>query len=339
MRRTFLRRAALFSCILFVPGCAPPPDSEGDEGSLPAEEEAAPATVDEGTPYGVVADWPSLPEGFEMGEAAGVDVDSRGRVWVFHRGDEHPILALDPESGEMLTSFGQDMGFLNAHGLEVDHEDNIWATDTQTHQVYKFSPEGELLLTVGEREVAGLDETHFDQPTDVVVAPTGEFYVSDGYGNSRVAKFTADGAFLLDWGEAGDGPGQFDLPHGLALDDEGRVYVADRTNVRIQVFTPEGEFVEAWENDAWARPWGLQTTPAGDLFVIDGGHMSSEPPHYANVLRLTLDGEVLESWSSYGAEPGQLSWGHDVAVGQDGAVYTVEVRNNLRAQKFVPGGP
>lgn len=333
-----IRRAAVAAWIFAIAACAPAPDSEADEGTVP-EDESADVMVDEEVPFGVVADWPRLPEGFEMGEAAGVDVDSQGRVWVFHRGDEHPILALDPESGEMLTSFGEDMMFLNAHGLEVDHEDNIWVTDTETHQVYKFSPEGEVLLTVGEREVAGLDGTHFDQPTDVAVAPTGEFYVSDGYGNSRVARFAADGTFLLDWGEPGEGPGQFNLPHGIALDDEGRVYVADRTNLRIQVFTPDGEFIEEWASDAWARPWGLQTTPAGDLFVIDGGHMSAEPPHYAHVLRLSLDGEVLESWSSYGAEPGQLSWGHDVAVGQDGAVYTVEVRNNLRVQRFVRGGP
>jgi len=307
-----------------------------------ASAEAAPAddmaSAQDAMPaaYQVVAGWPSLPEGFEMGEAAGVDVDSQGRVWVFHRGDEHPIMALDPETGEMITSFGEGM-FVNAHGLEVDPEDNVWVTDTQTHQVYKFSQEGELLMTLGENGVAGLDESHFDQPTDVVIAPNGEFFVSDGYGNSRVVKFDAEGNYLMEWGEPGDGPSQFNLPHGITLDDEGRVYVADRTNLRVQVFTSEGEFIEEWQPEEWARPWGLEITDDGEIFVMDGGHMSPQPPHYANVLRMSLDGEVLEHWGSYGPEAGQFSWGHDVTVGPDGAVYTVEVRNNLRAQKFTRG--
>lgn len=323
----------LLCATLSLTACGPADDASA-EGA--PDMEAAAAMEAAPPAYRVVADWPSLPEGFEMGEAAGVDVDSQGRVWVFHRGEEHPIMAIDAETGEMITSFGEGM-FINAHGLEVDHEDNVWVTDTQTHQVYKFSQDGELLMTLGEEGVAGLDQTHFDQPTDVVIAPTGEFFVSDGYGNSRVVKFDAEGNYLMEWGEPGDGPSQFNLPHGIALDDEGRVYVADRTNLRVQVFTSEGEYIEEWHPEEWARPWGLQVTDGGEIFVMDGGHMSPEPPHYANVLRMSLDGEVLEHWGSYGPEPGQFSWGHDVAVGPDGAVYTVEVRNNLRAQKFVRG--
>lgn len=336
MRRIVLPGTLLLASTFLAFAC------QGEPGADVTSDDAMATTADAPTAMGeyrAVPGWPSLPEGFEMGEAAGVDVDSQGRVWVFHRGAEHPILALDPETGEILASFGEEMEFANAHGLEVDHEDNIWVTDTQTHQVYKFSPEGELQLEVGERGVAGLDESHFDQPTDVDVAPNGDFYVSDGYGNSRVVRFDADGNFLAAWGEPGTGPGQFDLPHGITLGADGTVYVADRTNQRIQLFSPEGDFVEEWTNDAWARPWGLDFANTGELFVIDGGHMSPQPPHYANVLRVTPDGEVLESWSSYGPELGQLSWGHDVAVAEDDAVYTVEVRNNLRAQKFERAGP
>ncbi len=303
--------------------------------SAPAQQETAAAREASYKKARVVESWPQLPAGFEMGEAAGIGIDSVGHVWVFHRGEQHPIMCLDADTGELLNSFGEGM-FVNAHGLEIDSKDNVWVTDTLTHQVYKFSPSGELLLTVGEKGVAGLDQTHFDQPTDVVVTPSGEFYVADGYGNSRIVKFAADGKFLLSWGEPGSEPGQFNLPHGLALGRDGKVYVADRTNLRIQVFDASGEFIEQWKNEAWARPWGLEIAPDGYLYVMDGGHMSRQPPHYAHVLRMDLSGNVLASWSSYGAEQGQLSWGHDLAIGTDGAVYTVEVRNNLRVQKFMP---
>lgn len=288
-------------------------------------------------PFAVDANWPRLPADvwFTMGEASGVDVDSQGDIWVFHRGQRHPIMEFEPTTGALKSSFGE--GLINhSHGLEVDHEDNVWVTNQYGHNVLKFSPSGELLMTVGETGVAGTDDAHFDQPTDVVIAPNGDFYVTDGYGNNRVMKFNKDGEFLLKWGgiETGDQPGQFYLPHGITLDPAGRVYVADRTNLRIQVFTPDGEFIEQWTTDEWARPWGLEYNAADNtIYVMDGGHM--RPPDMANILRMSLDGEVLEKWSSFGEEPGQLSWGHDVTVGLDGSVYTAEVRNGLRAQKFV----
>jgi peptidylamidoglycolate lyase len=286
--------------------------------------------------FTVDPDWPALPEGFATGETAGVDVDSHGHVFVFHRGQRHSVMALDPDDGRKVASFGDDF-FVNAHGLEVDAQDNVWVTDTRRHQVLKFSHDGELLLSVGEEGVAGLDATHFNQPTDVVVTPSGEFYVSDGYGNSRVAKFSADGTFLFDWGTKGDAPGQFNLPHGITLDDEGRVYVADRSNLRVQIFTPDGDFLAAWGADVFgdeARPWGLEFH-AGRIYVIDGGNMNPNTPDYARLTIVEKDGRVVTSWSSYGSAPGQLSWGHDVTVGLDGSVYTAEVRNNNRAQKFI----
>jgi DNA-binding beta-propeller fold protein YncE len=270
-----------------------------------------------------------------MGEASGVDVDNDGDVWVFHRGQQHPIMEFDASTGALKSSFGEGL-IVHAHGLEVDHENNVWVTDQRGHQVHKFTPQGDLLMSVGTAGEAGMDATHFDQPTDVVIAPNGDFYVTDGYGNNRVAKFNADGEFLLDWGgrETGDQPGQFELPHGITLGPDGKVYVADRTNLRIQVFTPDGEFIEQWKTDQWARPWGLEYNAADNsIYVMDGGHM--RPPDMANVLRMSLDGEVLEKWSSFGTNSGELSWGHDVTVGPDGAVYTVEVRFGLRAQKFV----
>lgn len=288
---------------------------------------------DESGPYRVVPNWPVLPDGWKTGEAAGVDVDSHNHVLLFHRG-EHPIMRFDAESGELLASWGDGM-FKNAHGLEVDDHDNVWVTDTLLHQVLKFDHDGKLLLTVGEKEVSGLDGAHFNQPTDVFIAPNGDFYVSDGYGNSRVAKFDANGKFLLDWGKKGDAPGEFNLPHGITMDAEGRVYVADRSNLRIQVFDGNGKFLHMWKSDALGRPWGLQFTSDGHIFVMDGGDMAPNPPHRAKAMKLDLEGNILETWGSYGPDAGQFSWGHDIAVGANGSVYTVEVRNNLRIQKFV----
>ena len=287
--------------------------------------------------YQVESTWPKLPAGFSFGEVAGVGVDSHNHVFIFHRGKDMPILCVEGESGEVIASFGEGM-FVNAHGLEIDSEDNVWVTDTRTHQVYKFTHDGELLLTVGEKGKFGLDGTHFNQPTDVAVTPDGEFYVSDGYGNNRVAKFAADGTFLFDWGKKGDAPGEFNLPHGITLDAEGNVYVCDRSNMRLQVFDADGKFLRQWSGEQLGevgRPWGVEFAPDGTLYVIDGADMLRSTPNVARITKLTLEGKVLQTWSSYGAGAGQLSWGHDVAVGEDGAVYTAEVRNNNRAQKFV----
>ena len=288
--------------------------------------------------YAVDPTWPALPSGITTGETAGVGVDSHGHVVVFHRGDKHSVLLLDPDTGELVASFGDGL-FVNAHGLGIDAQDNVWITDTLRHQVLKFSHDGELLMSLGEKGVAGLDAAHFDQPTDVAIAPNGDVYVSDGYGNSRVVQFDRSGRFIRTWGEPGSAAGQFNLPHGITLDDEGHVYVADRSNQRVQVFDSQGKYIAQWGEDVFgpgSRPWGLEFD-AGLIYVIDGGNMDANTPDYARLTVLDKHGAVKTQWSSYGSAPGQLSWGHDVTVGADGSVYTAEVRNNNRAQKFVRG--
>jgi peptidylamidoglycolate lyase len=146
---------------------------------------------------------------------------------------------LDPNTGRILKEWGKNI-FIMPHGLTIDKGDNIWVTDVGLQQVLKFNRNGDLLMRIGTAKVAGNDSTHFDQPTDVAIAADGSFYVSDGYGNSRVVKCSSEGHFLFAWGSKGHKPGEFDLPHGIELDSAGNVYIADRENKRIQVFDPNG---------------------------------------------------------------------------------------------------
>jgi peptidylamidoglycolate lyase len=295
--------------------------------------------------YQVVHGWPALPEGFALGHVTGVAVDSHNHVFVFHRAEHSilgttfdkpiaspAILCLEGASGKIVASWGAGI-FFNPHGLRVDRHDNVWATDIQLHQVFEFSHDGKLLMTLGEKGVPGLDGTHFNKPTDVAVAPDGSFYVSDGYGNSRVAKFASDGKFLFDWGHKGSNPGEFDTPHGITLDQEGRVYVADRSNNRVQVFKGDGTFLHEWKSADLGRPWAVTVGPDGYLYVVDGGDLHDWPPDRNHLLKLDLHGNILEKWAAFGNYDGQLYWGHDVAVGRDGAVYAGDIIGR-RVQKF-----
>ncbi len=284
-------------------------------------------------PYVVVHGWPRLPEGFALGQVSGVGVDSHNHVFVFHRGI-HPILCFDGASGKLLASWGDGM-FGTPHGLKVDQQNNVWVTDVGHHQVFKFSHDGELLMTLGARDVPGLDGKHFNKPTDVAIAPNGDFYVTDGYGNSRVAKFSSTGHLLFDWGSKGKGPGQFDTPHGIALDEQGHVYVCDRGNARVQVFSGDGKFLAEWKSDELGRPWGIAIGPDHYAYVVDGGEGNQTPPDHDHIVKLDLAGHILARWSSFGKYDGQLYWGHDIAVGPDGAVYAGDVYVGMRVQKFV----
>src|SRR6516165_8301775 len=176
------------------------------------EESPTGEPVGKSNPYEVVHGWPVPPEGFMFGHVTGVGVDSHNQVFVFHRADhsifgktfDEPISSpvvtcFDGKTGELVASWGANL-FLNPHGLRLDQADNVWVTDLGLQQVLKFSHDGKLLMTVGEKSVPGLDGKHFNRPTDVAVAPDGSFYVSDGYGNSRVARFSSDGKFIGDWG-------------------------------------------------------------------------------------------------------------------------------------------
>lgn len=298
--------------------------------------------------YRVVHGWPQLPEGDKLGAVSGVDVDADDNLVVFHRAgrlwpsdnillmdaiDRHTIAVFDNKSGVLINQWGANI-FAMPHGLTVDAENNLWLTDLAYHQIYKFSYDGELLMTLGERGVAGDDCFHFNRPTGVAVAKDGSFYVSDGYRNSRVMKFSAKGEFLFQWGVKGSGPGQFDLPHGITLDSSGFVYVSDRSNVRVQVFTADGVYIKEWKSNGIGRPYAVAVRQDGVALVVDGGDQPKVPPHRSCVSLVEKDGSVSRQFGRYGNYDGQFDMAHDIAIGRDGSVYVGDI-NGSRVQKFI----
>jgi DNA-binding beta-propeller fold protein YncE len=269
--------------------------------------------------YRPVLGWPQLPPRLTLGPVSAVATDAEDRVFVAHRGPK-PILVFD-SGGKFLRSWG-DEHIKTAHGLRVDPAGNVWVIDIGNHLVMKFDPEGKLLLSLGQKGRAGDGPEQFDRPTDVAVAPTGEFFVTDGYGNSRVLKFDRDGKLIKQWGKKGKGEGEFNLPHAVCLDAKGRVLVGDRENDRVQLFDANGKFLEQWKQSG--APFGL--SPAGDkLFVADGR---------ANWVRvLGSDGKPLGRFGEKGAAAGQFQMPHMLCVDSRGDVYVAEV-NNKRVQKF-----
>ena len=179
------------------------------------------------------------------------------------------------------------------------------------------------------------DAGHFNLPTDVAVLRDGSVLVSDGYQNTRIAKFRADGTFLLAWGAPGTGPGQFDLPHGIDADASGHVFVADRGNSRVQVFDSDVLFLAEWRGPEVGRPYAVAISAGGKAYVADGGDQPTGPPDRSGVAVLDHEGKVLTRFGRFGNYDGQFRLAHDVAVGRDGAVYVVDAWGQ-RVQKFVP---
>ena len=265
-------------------------------------------------------DFLQLPDDLVLGQCSAVDFDSEGRLYLFHRG-KRPILCFD-RNGQFLRSWGDGL-IGKAHGLRVDAGDNIWVTDIGNHMVYKFNPEGKLLLALGQTGKKGDGIDQFNQPTDVAFGPKGEVYVSDGYGNNRVIKFAPNGKFLAQWGSAGKGEGQFDLPHSILVDSKNRVLLGDRENDRIQVFNSDGKLLEVWTGFA---PFGMEFDAQGTLFVADG--------RANKVLRLDSAGKVNGAWGKKGKGPGEFDLPHMLAIDGAGNPYVAEV-GGQRLQKLI----
>jgi hypothetical protein len=234
-------------------------------------------------PYHTVRDWGQPPNGAKWAAVTAVESAPDGSIYVIHRCFENscadrtepPILKFD-KSGKLLKSWGAGM-FVFPHGATVDGQGNLWVTDEQIkdgkgYQVFKFSPDGRLLMTLGKAGVASAEPGLFDEPTDVAVAPNGDIFVTEGHsggtvGNQRVSKFSKDGKFIKSWGKLGSGPGEFNNPHTIALDSRGRLFVGDRSNNRIQIFDQDGKYLDAWTQ--FGRPSGIFIAKDDTMYVAD----------------------------------------------------------------------
>jgi len=269
----------------------------------------------------------ALPDGWKFGRVSSVATDASGQVYVFHRGKHgDPLIVFDAE-GKYLRSWGKGM-FGNPHGLRVDPQGYVWVTDNGDHQVMKFDRNGKLLMTLGIKGKAGTDDKTFNRPTDIAFAPNGDFYVSDGYGNSRVVKFNKNGKFLMTWGKRGTGPGEFNTPHSVALDKDGRVYVSDRENNRIQIFDSNGKFIKQWTHLGATQ--NLFMTPKGELWIIT---------HRDNIENLTYDtlsGRIMKIDPETGKVLGSIeSPGHWLDVSAKGDIFIGSLTGNVF--HFYPG--
>lgn len=335
----------LFPSLFLASACGPRESAVGrQDGAAGITDKVVDA------PYLLATDWPRLPEGFVLGNPSGIGVDSAGHVIVFCRRKRvwpvllpmpgslmttDAILILEGSSGKLLSSWGAGE-FVMPHGLTVDAQDNIWITDVGLHQVMKFSHEGKRLLTLGVAGEPGNDPLHFNRPTGVAIAPDGGFYVSDGYRNSRIVKYSADGKYLFEWGKKGSGAGEFDIPHGLCLDEAGNVYVADRENRRIQVFDARGRFLRVFSDPGFGYLCGVAYDPVSRRVVaVDDKSFLHLKHRGSDVLVLDRDGRVISRWGRSGGYDGATCWYHDLALGRDGSIYVGDILGN-RIRKFVP---
>ena len=274
--------------------------------------------------YIVDKNWWTLPEGWEFGWIPAVAVDSQDRVYVYSR-SEHPMVVFDRD-GNFLTSWGDDI-LKDAHGIFIDAEDNIYCVERETHVMHKFTTDGELLMTLGTIDQPGAEGEPFNLPTDFALGPDGEIFISDGYGNARIHKFSPDGELIRSWGKPGTGPGEFNLPHCVRVDPLNRVMVADRENNRIQFFTLDGEYIEEWGN--LLQP---DTIFIGDDELVYIAELEQR------VSIMTLDGEVVSQWSSERGStvPGEFfACPHGIWLDSHGDMYVGEVQADARLQKYV----
>jgi sugar lactone lactonase YvrE len=242
-------------------------------------------------PYQTVTGWFHVPAGRAWGSTAGVFVDAHDHIWVAERCGANscadskldPIFEFD-RNGKMLRNFGGGM-FVFPHGITADREGNVWVTDGQGkdgkgHQVFKFSPEGKVLMTLGKPGVAGNTPDTFNMPSAVAIAPNGDIFVADGHGgtsNNRIVKFSKDGKYISEWGKKGTTPGEFDIPHALAFDSKGRLFVGDRNNNRIQIFDQDGKYLDQWTQ--FSRPSGIFIDKHDVIYVADSESESVSKNH------------------------------------------------------------
>ncbi len=280
--------------------------------------------------YEIAEGWGKLPDGWSFKEAAAVGVDSKDNVYVFNRG-EHPVIIFDRE-GNFLSSWGEGV-FPRAHGVTMGPDDTIFLTDDGDHTMRHCTLDGKVLMTLGisGKPAPFMSGDPFNRCTHLAIDPSnGDFFISDGYGNARVHKYSPDGKLLLSWGESGTGPGQFNIAHNIATDKDGWVYVADRENQRMQVFDRNGKFETQWIN--MAKPCGLFIDQSRELVYVGELGVAIGPNSQAyglgpRVSIMDTKGNTLARLGDgpEGINPGQFTAPHGVCVDSHGDIYVGEV--------------
>ncbi len=317
---------------------------------------AGPALRAQPNPYTQIDDWPRLGDFRVLGSVSSVYPDGEGLIWISERcganscvdqGGLDPIIGIDAASGVVVASFGAGL-FTWPHGIYVDRDDNIWVTDGRAaagrgHQVIKFDSQGEELMRLGEAGTAGDGEYQFNGPTGVVVADDGSIFVADGHeaeSNHRIVKFTPDGEFVMAWGGPGSGDGEFNVPHAIAMDSSGRIFVADRDNNRIQIFDQDGAFIDQWAQ--FGRPSGIFIAADDTIYVSDNQSNDERNPGGVRGIRIgsARDGSVHAFIPDPQFDPAaaQETSAHGVAAGVDGSIYGAEVWSQS-VRKYVDAAP
>ncbi len=301
-------------------------------------------------PYKTIPNWGRLPEGRQWGSTSAIDIGPDGHVWVAERCGANtcagstlaPILEFDP-SGTLLRSFGAGM-FIFPHGMYVDTDGNVWVTDGQGrdgkgHQVFKFKPDGTVLLTLGKAGVAGAGPDEFNQPSDVVVAANGDIFVAEGHDtdtNMRIVKFTRDGRFIKSWGKPGSAPGEFNVPHALAFDSKGRLVVADRANNRLQIFDQDGNFLDALTE--FSRLSGIFIDKNDVLYGSDSESNMKRHPGWKRGIRVgSLKDRVVTAFIPdpvENADTSSTSGAEGIVVDAQGNIFGAEVGPKM-VKKYV----
>jgi len=275
--------------------------------------------------YEPVPSWPKIPKYWSLGMASDGAVNSKDEVYIFSRG-LHPLTIWDPE-GNFISSWGEGAFSAVPHGIYIAPNDNVWLVDRDYHITTEFTPGGTPLRTLGDKlapSPAYLGKP-FNLPSGLAIAPSGEIFVSDGYGGHRVHKFSADGELLLSWGRQGTGPGEFALLHNIWVDKNSRVFICDRENGRIQLFDDQGAYLEEWTD----------LLSPGDLWIQDDVVYVIEQGGRCGVSIWTLDGDLITRWrGSEGPGKGTLSAGHGICVDSQGSIYVTEIGSAQRVQKF-----
>lgn len=324
-------------------------------------------------PFESVPNFLKLPPDMNFGEAAGVAVNSKGHVFVFSRGNSSgpaygatasQLLEFLPD-GRFVREIGKNLyAWSYAHAVKIDKDDNVWAIDKGSDMIVRFNAEGHVTMVFGRKKEAS-DEAapwtrvnpprpavngQFRQPTDVTWDKAGNIFISDGYINSRVAKFDKDGNWVKQWGERGTRPGEFNTPHSIATDAKGNIYVADRGNRRIQVFDGDGTFQREIKIDVpvppaampWmgnplspeqaaaqnGAPWAICITPGATQYLY------SSDGFPGRIYKLTLDGKVLGAMGKSGRQLKQFGWIHEMACPSENVLYAAEILN-WRVQKLI----